>query len=173
MKRKRNADQKTEELLLGAREHALFGKLLVSQSDIGTAQLCARFLLKKRWHAPPYFRRGSIYIQQVSLTTTMIVAYCRPFVVGKGNINFPKRLLQFTKDQQDLHDRLIVLRNEEHAHTDASTYIVRPFKGAISSMQTLRATYFEPQDIDLFLEMTSGLNDRIEMRMEEIRLGAA
>jgi len=172
MKRARLAELRTEELKLGTHDHALFGKLEVSQSDIGTAQLCARYLLKKGWHDPPYFRRGSIYIQQIAFTTTMIVAYCRPFVVGKGNIKFPKRLLQFTMAQQELHNRLVVLRNKEHAHTDGSTYVVTPFKGAISSIQTLRATYFDPDEITLFLEMTSGLNDRIKMRMEEIRSGA-
>jgi hypothetical protein len=126
---------------------------------------------KKKWHTFSFLRKGSVRIQQVAFTTTMIVAYARPFSPGRGNLNFPNRLLGYSKEEQLLHDRLLVLRNKEYAHADASTYKVTPFRGdlGVKSMQSIRDVRFTIKDIDLFLQMTKPVIGRVDARMEELR----
>jgi hypothetical protein len=118
-----------DEANLSVHDKALHAKLRVSRRDISIARSCAAFLRKKGWHTHPFFRRGSIPIQQVSFTTTMIVAYARPFSPGRGNLNFPTRLLQCQPPEATLHDRLLALRHEAYAHSDAKRHNVRPLKG--------------------------------------------
>ncbi|WP_338835165.1 hypothetical protein [Bradyrhizobium septentrionale] len=120
-----------------------------------------------------FTRRGSVPIQQTAFTTTLIVAYARPFAAGRGNIDFPKRLLQYDDKEAALHQRLLKLRNQEYAHSDASTISVKPLKGVICSIQSIRDLRFAPAELKLFLGMTTGLFSRIHERMEEIRLSGS
>jgi len=101
----------------------------------------------------------------------MIVAYARPFSPGRGNLNFPHRLLGYSEDERVLHEHLLVLRNKEYAHADASTYMVTPYKGdLVKNVQSIRDVRFSAKKIDLFLHMTGPVIDRIKARMEEMRL---
>ncbi|MBB4395066.1 hypothetical protein [Bradyrhizobium sp. ERR14] len=161
----------SEEANLSPHDRTLYEKLYASHGDITIASSCAAFILKKGWHSYSFFRRGSVVIQQIAFTTTMIVAYARPFAGGRGNIDFPKRLLQYDEDEKALHARLLQLRNQEYAHSDASTISVRPLKGSlVTSIHTMRDISFQPPELRLFLEMTAGLGARIQQRLEEIRL---
>ncbi|MDA9474717.1 hypothetical protein XI03_09405 [Bradyrhizobium sp. CCBAU 65884] len=164
-----------EDADLSLRERTLYEKLHASHGDITIASLCAQYILKKGWHTLSFLRRGSIPIQQTAFTTTMIVAYARPFAGGRGkSINFPERLLQYDDKETAFHERLLKLRNQEYAHTDASTISVRPLKGnLITSIQSLRDLCFSPAELRLFLAMTSGLSRRIQLRLEEIRLSGS
>lgn len=110
-------------------------------------------------------------MQQTSFTTTMVVAYARPFSPGRGNINFPARLLRYASEELALHKKLIQLRNTDFAHTDASSYEVIPLIGKfIKNIRSIRGIFFTADEIDLFLEMTSLLLARIHKRLEELRL---
>jgi hypothetical protein len=161
-----------EEANLSEREKALYGKLHVSRDDIEIARSCASYIKRKGWHTYSFRRRGTVRIQQISFTTTMIVAYARPFATGGGDINLPKRLIKYGNDEKKLHERLLLLRKKEYAHSDASTYTVTPYKGgSIISAVNIRDVRFTEQEIDLFLLMTDGLLARITERMEELRLG--
>jgi len=160
-----------EEASLSKRDRALYEKLFASRGDIGTARSCAEFILKKGWHTYSFMRRGSVPIQQTAFTTTMIVSYARPFSAGRGNINFPNRLLRYNEKEASFHARLIKLRNEQYAHSDASTISVRPLKGSVvKSIQSIRDLRFAAGELKLFIEMTTGLCNRIHERTEEIRL---
>ncbi|MDA9512099.1 hypothetical protein XI04_03305 [Bradyrhizobium sp. CCBAU 11430] len=65
-----------------------------SHGDLAIASSSAQYIPKKGWHSLSFLRRGSMPIQQIAFTTTMIVAYARPFAGGRGKgINFPERLL--------------------------------------------------------------------------------
>jgi hypothetical protein len=161
-----------DEANLSLRDKALYAKLSVSRRDISTARSCAAFLKKKGWYTHPFLRRGSIAIQQISFTTTMIVAYARPFSPGRGNLHFPIRLLQYRPPEVTLHDRLLALRNEVYAHSDAKRHDVRPLKGdLVRSIQSITDVSFSHAEIDIFLGMTAGLVTRIDERMEQIRKG--
>ncbi|MBC9883703.1 hypothetical protein G8O24_41205 [Bradyrhizobium sp. INPA01-394B] len=162
-----------EEANLSPRDRALYEKLYASANDIGTATACAQYILKKGWHGYSFTRRGSVPIQQTAFTTTLIVAYARPFAAGRGNIDFPKRLLQYDDKEAAFHQRLLKLRNQEYAHSDASTISVKPLKGVIRSIQSIRDLRFVPAELKLFLGMTAGLFSRIHERMEEIRLSGS
>lgn len=131
-----------EKAELSVRDHALYGKLHMSREDIGIARISAAFLQKKGWHSAPFFRRGSTYIQQVAFTTTMIVAYARPFSPGRGNIDLPGRLKQY----------------------------VTPLKGdLVKSFESMRYAHFTAPELELFMVMTDALCERITDRMEDIR----
>jgi hypothetical protein len=160
-----------EELHLSPRDKAQYAKLHASVGDISIAKSCAQFILNKRWHTHSFMRRGNVPIQQIAFTTTMAVSYARPFSPGRGNLNFPKRLLQYSSKELLFHDRLLKLRNEEYAHTDASTISVRPLKHQfITSIQSLRDLCFSVKELEMFVEMTDSLIARIQTRLE-VRLG--
>jgi hypothetical protein len=157
---------------LSAANLALYSKLDASHGDIGTARACAAYIQTNGWHTSSYLRRGTIGLQQTAFTTTMIVAYARPFSSGRGNIKFPHELLAYGPDEQDLHARLLQLRRQEYAHTDAAVHKVIPLKGDfIKSIESLRSAFFSPAQITLFLDMTDALMERIRDRMEQLRRG--
>lgn len=165
-----------DEVDLSPRDRALYSKLHASHEDIGIARNCANFIQKKAWHSFAIARRGSIPIQQISFTTTMIVAYARPFSPGRSKSNFPQRLLQYQPEERALHQRLLRLRNEEYAHSDMSSYKVTPLKGAITCISSIRRVWvsaFSSKEIALFLTMTDALLNRISARMEEIRVSGS
>jgi hypothetical protein len=163
------------EAQLSARDKALYGKLHISEQDIYVSRGCAVFLRKKGWHTPSLFRRGSIPIQQRSFTTTMIVAYSRPFMSGKGYPDFPTRLIkQYDVTENGLHRKFLSLRNEAFAHSDSKHHRVTPLKGdLVKSIDRLFDVSFSPEQIDTFLNMTKSLLTRISARMEEIRVSGS
>ncbi len=151
---------------------ALYGKLYVSSNDIELARSCASYIKKKGWYTYAFLRRGSVRIQQISFTTTLIIAYARPFKPGRGNIAFPDRLMvKYGNAEKALHKRLLQLRDKEYAHLDATSYKVTPYRGDIKSIENIRDVCFTEQEIDMFLLMTNGLLHRISDRMEQLRLG--
>lgn len=164
-----------DDLPLSARARALYGKLYVSSYDISIARQAARFLRTRGWHGHTFMRRGSTQIQQLAHTTTMIVAYSRPFKPGRSSgVTFPERLLQpYSAEEREMHSRLLRLRDKAHAHMDADSYNIRPLDNEyIKSIDSLPYTHFSAEEIDRFLSMTDGLCDRISARMEEIHASA-
>ncbi|MBI1868291.1 MAG: hypothetical protein HYS06_08365 [Methylocystis sp.] len=89
-------------------------------------------------------------------------------------MRLPERLIaSYGSDQKNLHKRLHQLRNNEYAHSDASSYSVTPYKGdLIKSIESIRDVRFTEKEIDLFLLMTAKLLARITERMEQLRLGS-
>ncbi len=104
-----------------------FECLSASAHDFAQAKFCARHLLKNGWHSMPWERRGAIYSQQTAFVTNLIVAYARPFVQSKGWPAFPSRLKRFDQAQNEMHKRLLALRNEIFAHSDSQHFSFRPF----------------------------------------------
>ncbi len=160
-------------LVLPPHFHALYGSLHVYREDISVARQCAAFLQKKNWHSPPFYRRGGAFLQQVSFTTTLVVAYARPFCVGKGNNQLPQRLIPYSPDELALHRQIISLRNKVYAHTDRDSYQIKPLKGKfIKSIDSLQYPHFSVEETTKFLSMTGRLIASISARMENIRGGA-
>jgi hypothetical protein len=163
-----------EDANLSPRNRALYEKLYASIGVLNVAISCADVILKKKWHTYSFMRRGSVPIQQIAFTTALIVAYCRPFALGrsgKGNIEISKKLIRFNEKEAAFHARLLQLRNEEYAHTDASTIRVRPLKGDfIKSIDSIRDVRFSPGELNMFVAMTTGLVRRLQLRLEEVRL---
>jgi hypothetical protein len=107
----------------------------------------------------------------------MIVAYCRPFAPGRGgngNVHLPQRLIRYNAKEVALHARLLKLRHQEYAHTDATTVRVRPLKGeSIKAIASLRGVCFSAEELNLFIAMTERLAAKIQERIEEIRLSGS
>jgi hypothetical protein len=161
-----------EKAKLSDQENALYAKLFACCDDFGIARSCARYIRKKGWHTCAFLRRGSVPTQQIAFTTTMIVAYARPFKLGGGNIALPERLIRYRNDEKELHKRLLKLRNTEYAHSDKITYDVTPYTGSIIKVvANIRDVCFTEIEIDLFLFMTKCLLYRIKERMDQLRLG--
>lgn len=158
-----------EDLVLSARDMAMYAKLHASAGDIGAARECAHYIKKKGWHNYSFMKRGSVRIQQTAFYTTLIFAYSRPFAPGRSGTNLPHKLLQYSKQESALHAELLDLRHKEYAHSDPSRSSVRPLKGAIKDIFSIRDVRFSTKQIETFLAMTDGLQKRIAQRIEEIR----
>jgi hypothetical protein len=117
-------------------------------------------------------KRGSVRIQQTAFYTTMIVAYARPFAIGRQVATFPHRLLQYGAKEKELHEHLLELRNKEYAHSDPERTKVRPRQGEIQDMFSIRDVRLSVKQIDRFLTMTGALQQRISNRIDDIRAEA-
>ena len=102
----------------------LYEKLYVSRADFDLAEQYARFLLKKGWHSAPYERRGSIYMQQTAFTTSLVVSYSRPFTKSFGWPKFPGYLMPYDDHMMQLHNKILRLRHQVYAHSDAGHYSI-------------------------------------------------
>ena len=105
----------------------LYKRIYISGEDLRMAAEFAAFILKKGWHFDPWERRGTIYLQQSAFTSSLIVFYSRPFTRSKGLPEFPKRLLKYGDEENELHDTIIQLRHKVYAHSDDTSYKVQPF----------------------------------------------
>ena len=117
------------EVTLSEEAKKLYEKLWVSWQDIVFADYCAGVLLKKGWHAHPWERRGTIYQQQVAFTTALITAYVRPFTHSKGWPKLPPDLIAaYDEQEKALHEQMVRQRHTIYAHSDSSSYSVRPWR---------------------------------------------
>lgn len=102
-----------------------YSRLYISGMDLETAAYCLNTVIKKGWHHQPG-RRGTVYQQQTVFTTTLIVAYARPFKhehMRQELANFP-----FNDDEQTLQKELMKLRDKVCAHSDDVMYSIRPWR---------------------------------------------
>lgn len=119
-----------------------YKRLLVSSYDLSTAGYCLDTIIKKGWHHEPWERRGSIYQQQTVFTTTMVVAYARPF---NSRPKLALTEITLTDAEYRLHLEIMTLRNKVCAHSDQDVYSVTPWRSKklatdIVSVPTVRIT---------------------------------
>ena len=115
------------EVTLSEEAKKLYEKLWVSWQDIVFADYCAGVLLQKGWHARPWERRGTVYQQQVAFTTALVTAYVRPFTHSKGWPKLPLDLIAaYDEQEKALHEQMVRQRHTIYAHSDSSSYSVRP-----------------------------------------------
>lgn len=153
-----------------------YSKLFVSCRDIRFARSCAFFILKKGWHSKPWERRGTIYFQQSVYTSALITAYGRVFTRSAGWPDFPSKLLGVYSDvEKSLHRHLLALRHEVHAHSDSSSYSIRPWRSGDFSTDIVGApiVMMSASELELFLGMTDRLMVAINERLQAILLKAS
>lgn len=81
---------------------------------------------------------------------------------------------QYDGKEMTFHKRLLKLRNQQYARSDASTISVRPLKGSVvTDISSIRDIYFSPSELKLFLGMTARLSTRTHERLQEIRLSGS
>ena len=150
---------------------ALYERLYVSAQDFRFAAQCTRYLLKKGWHSAPYERRGTIYLQQAALTSSVIVSYSRPFTKGKGWPPFPMSLAPYDRDQMNLHRHIIGLRHQVYAHSDSSRHSVRPLQLGeyLTDMVGTPFLRLTAQECESIVGMMEGIQARLLPELVRLR----
>ena len=161
-------------LELSERDKKQYDKLFVSKGDLIFAQDCCAFLVKKGWHHQPWERCHSTYVQQAAFTTAMITAYGRVFTTSKGWPHFPHKLMAYNVAEKELHKTLLELRYKVYAHSDQSSYEIRPCSsgGLETDIESNPSLRISAEDAKLFLAMTSKLIASINLRISELRATA-
>lgn len=100
----------------------LYRRLYFSSYDLDEAKATLEEMLRSRLPQP---RKKPLSAVLMSLTTALEVAYARPFVNTRGDLNFAERsvpgslLRLLTSRQREAHRYLLNVRNREVAHSDA------------------------------------------------------
>lgn len=113
-----------------------------------------------------------------ALLTAAIVSYCRPFTNNSGGatkhatsqVSVSLRRL-FTSGEQQLHGKLLSLRNEVVAHTDYDRKPVRRLKGTTAGFSMSGKPFellSEQIDLKLFREMCEALKGHCFSAMMEL-----
>jgi len=158
------------ELRLSENDQKLHDRLVVSSDDITLARYCAGVLLKKRWHAEQWERRGTAYEQQTAFTSALVIAYGRPFTVSKGWPAIPSDLIPYDDREAALHGQIIKLRHQVYAHSDSTRYLIKRLRvGAVSGLVIRRpALRLTADEATLFLTMTGKLLSSIDVRVQAV-----
>ena len=102
-------------------------RLIISQKDLLQAEKFAEYIILRDLHAHP--NDDSILVHK-AFNTALIIAYARPFYAGrKQKTPVPdqlegKVLRTLTRKQREFHDRILRIRREEQAHSDAEAHSV-------------------------------------------------
>jgi hypothetical protein len=150
----------------------LYERLHVSSLDLSSAKQYACHLLKKGWHSAPYERRGSIYMQQSAFTTSLVVSYARPFSNSYGWPQFPEEFWQYSPQQNQLHQKLIELRDQVFAHSDKAQYKVLPFRMNADSVSAIEGVPFHRLSQDeckQLVEMIDGIRTLLIPKVKRLR----
>lgn len=150
----------------------LYERLYVSALDLGAARQYAVHLLKKGWHFAPYDRRGSIYMQQSAFTTSLVVSYARPFTRGEGWPPFPPEFRQYSAAEIALHEHLMLLRHKVYAHSDSSSYTVKPWRidaDLLTDVQGIPFLRLSKDECELVVLMIDGIHRLLEPRLAALR----
>jgi hypothetical protein len=153
----------------------LYEKLWVSWQDIIFADYCAGVILKKGWRARE--RR-----EQVAFTTALITAYVRPFTSSKGWPKLPPDLIAaYDEQEKALHQQMVRQRHTIYAHSDSSSYSVRPwsvggFNSALVTGPSLRisveeAAMLQTMASKLFAAMNARMRDMIREASDALAKG--
>lgn len=114
-----------------------YSRLYISAMDLDTAAYCLKMVIKKGWHNQPWERRGTFYQQQTAFTTTLIVAYARPFNSKPTKLELSN--VPFNQGDQALHQEILKLRNKVCAHSDNDVYCIRPWRAKGFATDIVRA----------------------------------
>jgi hypothetical protein len=96
----------------------------VALNDFSHADAFAALLIKRKWFGRFYAGVSAREVQQLALCTAFVVTYARPF---SDNDRWKFRIKGCGLDaaQRALHSRLVDLRNEVFAHSDAKHHDYR------------------------------------------------
>lgn len=142
-------------------------RILISQEDISEAAQCAYQLLKHKYYKSEYldrdenFENTDEYVNMKALTTTLVVAYSRPFTKNSGGDSaipiIPKKIMScFNVNEMALHGKILNLRNKAFAHSDAdlfNTYLSFFEKNIIPVYLDYPLEFLHKQEIELFQKM--------------------
>jgi hypothetical protein len=148
-----------------------YERLRIASSDLRLAQYCLSTILKKGWHYQPWQRRWTVYRQQTTYTTALVVAYVRPFTRSKGWPKLPVEVSEvFDAEETRLHEQLKDLRATLYAHSDSKNYSVSPWRSATFVGELLTEPSFRISDADAraLNRMIDKLKVDIERRIKNL-----
>lgn len=152
-----------------------YRRLWLTEIDLEEAkgaikEIIGRNLRRPGTHAPTSLLQ--------SLTTALVVAYCRPFIMSRGSPGFADRtvpgslLRVFTSNERAFHNQLIEIRNREVAHSDADvtevTLELLP-DGHGGICKVTRSPLSRPQ-LRMLLAMIEKLECELQARFEALRM---
>ncbi len=152
----------------------LYRRLWLTEIDLEEARGAINEILKRN------LRRTATHTPTPllqALTTALIVAYTRPFVMSRGSAEFADRtvpgsiLRVFSSGDRAFHERLVDMRNREVAHSDAEvtavTIEVLP-EGHGGICKVARGPLPRPQ-LRQLLQMIDKLESELQARFEILR----
>ena len=152
----------------------LYRRLYLTSIDLDEAKATVEELLSRRIPLP---RRKPPSALLMSLTTALVVAYARPFVNSRGQSEVadktvPGVLLRvFSRDERELHDALLEIRNKEMAHADAEALeiSIRLIKGGDVGIFRVPRRPFQVRTLRAVKRMLQKLEHTLDQRCEELR----
>ena len=95
-------------------------RLAVANKDVGAAEeICMSFLkyiFTTKEVAIPYHTSEAFI-------AAIVTSYARPFIQNDSDLQLPRKWREFNNPQfQDIHERMLKLRSEIYAHSDASIH---------------------------------------------------
>lgn len=159
-----------DDTFLVSDDERLYQRLYVSLGDLSLTNSFARHLRKKKWHYAPHERRWTTYIQQAAFTSALVTSYARAFTPSKGWPDIPVRLRPYDDAEVRLHEHLIALRNKVYAHSDSSSYSVRPMRIADHPSAIIGAPIFRlsSEELTALQKMLDKVSHAISQELENL-----
>jgi hypothetical protein len=152
-------------------DYALYQRLFVSIQDFGWAMKFASHLLKKGWHSAPWERRGSIYMQQMAYTSSLLTSYARPFTKSRGWPNLPINLVPYATHEWEFHKQLMDIRHQVFAHSDSSRHSVRPFRVGDLESDIVGSSFFRlsKEEVEMAISMMKTAIAGLQPKLKSLR----
>ena len=99
-----------------------YRRLWIGQQDLREAEAAIRQILLLRLRRST--RKRGYHPLLTALNVAVLVSYSRPFVNSRGSSRLADKILpgqllrSYSRDERQLHDQLLAMRNHEVAHSD-------------------------------------------------------
>lgn len=143
-----------------------YKKLHISLIDLTFVQHHANHLLTNELFRGHEKGNEELYNQQTAFVSALIVAYGRIFTRSEELPKFPMALIQYTIEEQQLHDQWMKLRHKLFAHSDSESFHV--LVGRSMLIKTIPMYHLKRDEVELALTMVEKLRTSIVKRINEI-----
>lgn len=149
-----------------------YSEFIVWAGDMRNASSFANYLLKNGLHFAPYAReiRWSTYMRQAAFTTSLVMAYCRPFSKSRNCSIYPIKKAGLSQIERVQHDSLLESRNEIYAHSDVAIREVRPIKfgSAFTAFETQPLLRLTQDETRIVLSNIGKISDAIALDIKNL-----
>lgn len=143
-----------------------YKKLHVSLIDLDFVHHHAKHLLTHELFRGHEKGNEDLYNQQTAFVSALIVAYGRVFTRSKGMPKFPMALVQYTDEEQKLHDEWMKQRHKLFAHSDSESH--RLFKSRTAIIKMIPMYHLKKDEVELIVVMATKLRNAVVRRINEI-----
>lgn len=118
-------------------------RLNIFLSDFREAHRLAQYILTRKWPKVinPQSKSGLVYL---AFNTSLIISYARPFHKSKDGVGLPRARLNpdlggLNDGERAFHQRILDLRDQAYAHSDASEHEIEGWDYSGSSVQLYKS----------------------------------